>query len=188
LQRKGKGKMRIAVYCGSGFGKRQAYRDAAEEVGSWIAEHGYELIYGGSERGLMGIVANAALKHHGTVIGVEPEFFLEEGLKHKGITKTIPCKTMSERKAIMMNMSDAYIALPGGPGTLDEISEVIVLSHLGREHKPCILYNKEDYYDALLAFYDQMVDEEFSTPENRKKILAVRNTAELEQIFSNNNL
>lgn len=180
--------MRIAVYCGSGFGKRQAYRDAAKEVGTWIADQGYELIYGGSERGLMGIVANAAIARHGTVIGVEPEFFLEEGLEHKGITKTIPCKTMSERKAIMMNMSDAYIALPGGPGTLDEISEVIVLSQLGREHKPCILYNKEGYYDALLAFYDQMVEEEFSTPENRKKILAVRNVQELAQIFKNDPL
>lgn len=176
--------MRIAVYCGSGFGKRKAYREAAQEVGNWIGKNGYELIYGGSERGLMGVLANAAVAEGGTVIGVEPEFFLEEGLEHKGITKTIPCKTMSERKSIMMEMSDAYIALPGGAGTLDEISEVIVLAGLGREHKPCILYNKEGYYDALLAFYDQMVDEKFMSEENRRKIIAVKNTEELAAVLS----
>lgn len=176
--------MRIAVYCGSGFGKRKIYAEAADEVGSWIAEKGYELIYGGSERGLMGVLANAAVAKGGTVIGVEPEFFLEEGLEHKGISKTIPCKTMSERKSIMMNMSDAYIALPGGAGTLDEISEVIVLAGLGREHKPCILYNKEGYYDALLGFYDQMVKEEFMTEENRGKILVAESPEDLEKLLS----
>lgn len=178
--------MRIAVYCGSGFGKREIYKEAAKEVGTWIAEQGYELIYGGSERGLMGVLANAAVAKGGTVIGVEPNFFLEEGLEHKGITKTIPCETMSERKSIMMKMSDAYIALPGGPGTLDEISEVIILAGLGREHKPCILYNKEGYYDTLLALYDQMVEEEFMSEENRRKILAVKNTEELAEALKQN--
>lgn len=175
--------MRIAVYCGSGFGKREEYKEAAREVGTWLAGRGYELVYGGSDCGLMGVLADTVLFHHGTVIGVEPEFFLREGLEHKGITRTIACKTMSERKSIMMDLSDAYIALPGGPGTLDEISEVIVLSCLGRENKSCILYNKNGYYDTLLQLYDQMTEEDFLSPENRKKIISVRNTQELDALF-----
>lgn len=171
--------MKIAVFCGSGFGKKDIYRQAAAEVGAWIGDNGHTLIYGGSDCGLMGILADAAVAHGAPVIGVEPEFFLEEGLEHKGITKTISCGTMSERKSIMMELSDAYIALPGGPGTLDEISEVIVLSCLGREQKPCILYNTDGYYDILLSFYDRMVEEEFMTAQNRKKIISVRNTGEL---------
>lgn len=174
--------MRIAVFCGSGQGKNQAYRKAAEEVGSWIAAKGHELVYGGSDCGLMGILADAVLAGGGKATGVEPEFFLEAGLEHKGITETIPCTTMSERKSIMMEMSDAYIALPGGTGTLDEFSDVIVLSGLGRENKPCILYNKEGYYDHLLSFFDKMTDEGFLTEENRNKILVITDTDQLDQI------
>lgn len=175
--------MKIAVFCGSGFGKRDTYRQAAKEVGTWLADSGHTLVYGGSDCGLMGVLADAALARGGSVIGVEPDFFLKEGLEHKGITRTISCETMSERKSIMEEMSDAYIALPGGPGTLDEISEVIVLSCLGREDKPCILYNKDGFFDILLSFYDRMVREGFMTEGNRRKIISVKDPAELDRVL-----
>ncbi len=175
--------MNIAVFCGSNFGTEETFREAAAEVGGWLADKGHTLIYGGSDRGLMGVLADTAVEGGGRVIGVEPRFFLGQGLEHPGITKTIPCETMSERKSIMMEMSDAYIALPGGPGTLDELTEVIVLSGLGREDKPCILYNKEGYYDDLLAFYDKMLGVGFMDRTYRSKILAVKSPEELDALL-----
>lgn len=162
--------MNIAVYCGSGFGKQAAYREAAEEVGRLIASRGDRLIYGGSKSGLMGVVADAVLQYGGHVTGVEPLFFIDAGYLHPDIDETIPTETMNERKAKMIELSDAFIALPGGSGTLDEISEVIVLAGLTDKPKPCILYNKNHYYDLLVSFYNKMVDEEFLSQRNRDLI------------------
>lgn len=175
--------MKIAVYCGSSFGNMKSFSEAAEEVGGWIAERGHTMIYGGSKCGLMGVVADAALKGGASVIGVEPRFFLEQGLDHPGITKTIPTDTMAERKTKMIELSDAYIALPGGPGTLDEISEVFVLAGLDRHSGVCVLYNKEGYYDLLIRFLDQMVSDGFLLEEYRKKLLVAESLRELDEIF-----
>lgn len=163
--------MRIAVYLGSSFGNDPAYREAADEIGGRIAREGHTLIYGGSRVGLMGVLADAALREGGEVIGVEPRFFIEEGLVHEGITETIPTETMSERKTVMMEMADAYVAIPGGIGTLDEISEVIALLAVDRHARPCVLYNKKGYYDTLEAFFDEMTAAGFLAEKARRQIV-----------------
>ena len=175
--------MNIAVYLGSSFGNDPAYKEAAEEVGRWIAKNGHTLIYGGSGVGLMGVLADAALSEGGEVVGVEPQFFLDAGLVHDGITQTIATETMAERKVIMMDLADAYIALPGGSGTLDEISEVIVLAALGKHGKPCILYNKAGFYEPLMALYCKMRDAGFMTDEAVNLIRMVSTPEELENIL-----
>lgn len=163
--------MNITVYLGSRFGNDPVYRETAAEIGRWIAEDGHRLIYGGSGVGLMGVLADAAIAGGAEVIGVEPRFFIEEGLLHEGITKTIPTETMAERRLLMMEMGDAFVAIPGGVGTLDEISEVMVMLNLMKIDKPCILYNKNGYYDPLRDMLDRMAKADFLTGESREKIL-----------------
>ena len=175
--------MNITVYLGAREGNHPRYREATVEVGRWIAENGHTLIYGGSEIGLMGVLANTVMEGGGTVIGVEPQFFIDDGLLHTGITKTIPVQTMSERRDKMMELGDGFIALPGGAGTLDEISEVIVLASLGRHGKPCVLYNKGGYYDKLAEFYDQMTEEGFLPERSRRKIIFAENIDEIDAVF-----
>ncbi|MBE5996299.1 MAG: TIGR00730 family Rossman fold protein [Lachnospiraceae bacterium] len=175
--------MNITVYLGAREGKHPRYREAAVEVGRWIAENGHTLIYGGSEIGLMGVLANTVMEGGGTVIGVEPQFFIDDGLLHAGITKTIPVGTMSERRDKMMELGEGFIALPGGAGTLDEISEVIVMASLGKHGKPCVLYNKGGYYDKLAEFYDQMTEEGFLPESSRRKIIFAENIDEIDAVF-----
>ena len=182
-QRKRNRHMNITVYLGAREGNHPRYREAAEEIGRWIAENGHTLIYGGSEIGLMGVLANTVLKGGGQVIGVEPQFFIDGGFLHTGITRTIPTRTMSERRDIMMEMGDGFVALPGGAGTLDEISEVIVMASLGKHGKPCVLYNKDGYYDKLAQFYDQMTGEGFLPDESRRKIIFANTVEEIDKVF-----
>ena len=163
--------MNITVYLGSSFGNRPEFREAAEEIGTWIGKSGHRLIYGGSAVGLMGVLADSALAAGAEVIGVEPQFFLDEGLEHTGITKTIPTETMAERKVMMMELGDAFVALSGGAGTLDEISEVIVLAALNKHDKPCVLYDKNGFYEPLRAVYDRMVEAGLMSPDARKKVI-----------------
>ncbi len=163
--------MNITVYLGARPGNDPAFREAALEIGRWIAAEGHRLIYGGSAVGLMGVLADAVIEGGGEVIGVEPRFFIEDGFLHEGITKTIPTETMAERRLLMMEMGDAYIALPGGAGTLDEISEVIVMAGLGKHRKPCIIYNKNGYYDPLMNMFDRIEAADFMTREAREKII-----------------
>jgi uncharacterized protein (TIGR00730 family) len=163
--------MNITVYLGAREGNEPVFRETAAEVGKWIAEAGHRLIYGGSGIGLMGVLADAAMESGGEVIGVEPQFFIDDGFLHEGITKTIPTETMAERRLLMMEMGDAFIALPGGIGTLDEISEVIVMAALGKHKKPCILYNKNGYYDLLRRMFDRMTHYEFMAEDARDRIV-----------------
>ena len=163
--------MNITVYLGAREGNEPVFRETAAEVGKWIAEAGHRLIYGGSGIGLMGVLADAAMESGGEVIGVEPQFFIDDGFLHEGITKTIPTETMAERRLLMMEMGDAFIALPGGIGTLDEISEVIVMAALGKHKKPCILYNKNGYYDLLRDMFDRMTNYEFMAEDARDRIV-----------------
>ena len=163
--------MNITVYLGARSGNEPVFREAALELGEWIAKAGHRLIYGGSGIGLMGVLADAVMEGGGEVIGVEPQFFIDDGFLHEGITKTIPTQTMAERRLLMMEMGDAFIALPGGIGTLDEISEVIVMGGLNKHQKPCILYNKNGYYDLLRGMFDRMTDFGFMTKEVRERII-----------------
>ena len=163
--------MNITVYLGAREGNEPVFRETALEVGRWIAQAGHRLIYGGSRIGLMGVLADAVMEGGGEVIGVEPQFFIDDGFLHEEITKTIPTETMAERRLLMMEMGDVYIALPGGIGTLDEISEVIVMASLGKHKKPCILYNKNGYYNLLRDLFDQMTRYEFMAREARDRII-----------------
>ncbi len=177
--------MNITVYLGARSGNEPVFRETAVEIGKWIAQAGHRLIYGGSEIGLMGVLANAVMEGGGEVIGVEPQFFIDDGYLHKGITKTIPTETMAERRLLMMEMGDAYIALPGGVGTLDEISEVIVMATLGKHGKPCILYNKNGYYNLLRGMFDKMADTDFMTKEARGRIIFAESLEDIKKAVGN---
>ena len=162
--------MVITVYCGSGMGNDPAFARAAHELGAWIAGNGHTLVYGGSAIGLMGVLARAALAGGGQVVGVEPQFFLDAGVEQHELTELIAVDTMSERKARMVDMGEAFVALPGGIGTLEEISEIMSRIRLRLSHVPCLLLNVNGYYDELRAFLDTMVAAGFLEPDEHAAI------------------
>ena len=175
--------MNIVVYLGARTGKNPLFREKARELGAWIAGQGHRLVYGGSAIGLMGELADAALSAGGEVTGVEPRFFVDAVLQHKGVQDLIVVETMQERKQKMISLGDAFIAFPGGTGTLEEISEIISMTCLGLTDKPCIIYNINGYYNILADYLDQMVAEGFMTPENRGKIFFAEDTEDLASIL-----
>ena len=148
--------MNIAVYCGSSFGDDPAFIEAAEKLGAWIAGHGHRLIYGGSTTGLMGTVANAVLAHGGEVVGVELRLLADQGLAHPGLTELVIEEDLAARRARMVELADAFVALPGGIGTLDELSEVATLARLGILDKPCVALDVNGYYRPLRELYEEM--------------------------------
>ncbi len=162
---------RICIFCGSSVGARPAYREAAQRLGELLAERGVGVVFGGGCVGLMGAVADAALSKGGEVIGVIPESLVRREIGHRGVTKLHVVETMHQRKALMADLSDAFIALPGGYGTLEEFCEAVTWSQLGIQQKPCGLLNIERYWDGLLAVLDHAVDEKFVRPENALLIL-----------------
>jgi len=162
---------RICVFCGSSPGVRPAYLQAAQRLGELLAERKIGMVFGGGCVGLMGAAADAALAKGGEVIGVIPDSLLRREIGHRGVTKLHVVKSMHERKALMADLSDAFIALPGGYGTLEEFAEVVTWSQLGIQVKPCGLLNVEGYWDGLLKFLDHAVDEQFVRPENSQLIL-----------------
>jgi uncharacterized protein (TIGR00730 family) len=147
---------------------------AAQRLGELLAERGIGVVFGGGCIGLMGAVADAALAKDGEVIGVIPESLVRREIGHRGLTKLHVVETMHQRKALMADLSDAFIALPGGYGTLEEFCEAITWSQLGIQRKPCGLLNIEGYWDGLLAFLDHAVDEQFVRPENSELVLVAR--------------
>ncbi|MEC9468796.1 MAG: TIGR00730 family Rossman fold protein [Pseudomonadota bacterium] len=152
----------ICVFCGSSYGSLEAYADIARETGRAIAEQGYTLVYGGAKVGLMGTVADAALEAGGKVIGVLPRSLQDKEIGHEGLSELHLVDSMHERKAMMADLSDAFIALPGGVGTLEEIFEVWTWGQLGYHKKPCGFLNAEGYYDHLIAFLDHQTDQGFT--------------------------
>ena len=176
--------MHITVYCGSVFGNREAYREAAAQLGKWIGENGHWLVYGGSESGLMGVVADSTLDAGGKVLGIEPKFFLDEGLDHPRITELIAVQTMAERKACMIERGDAFVALPGGTGTLEEISEIISLCRIGQLDKPYVFFNIEGYYDTLRVFFEEMVREGMLEPASLRQIRFADTLEEVARVIS----
>ena len=171
--------MNIVVYLGARPGRNPLYKEKVRELGAWIAAQGHRLVYGGSAIGLMGELADSALKAGGEVHGVEPRFFVDAVLQHQGVQQLTVVETMAERKQKMIELGDAFIAFPGGTGTLEEISEIISMTCLNLTSCPCIIYNIGGYYDILAEFLDRMVSEEFMTRENREKIRFVRDISEL---------
>ena len=158
--------MNITVYCGSSAGANPRFLEAARELGSWIAASGHALVYGGSSIGLMGAVSRAALDGGAVVHGVEPRFFIEAGVAQHDLTHLHVTETMAQRKAKMVELGDAFVALPGGVGTLEEISEIMSRIRLGRCSAPCCLLNIDGYYDAFKAFLRTMLGEGFIAPED----------------------
>ena len=162
--------MNITVYLGANAGNDPALAEAVRELGSWIGANGHRLVYGGSRSGLMGQLAQSALDAGGTVTGVEPQFFVQQELQHDGLTELIVTKDMTERKTKMIELGDAFIAFPGGTGTLEEISEIMSKVSLKQLAAPCILYNLNGYYDHLKALLAHMTDMGLSTPERQEGI------------------
>ena len=158
--------MNITVYLGSNEGKDPALKIAVRELGTWIGRNHHTLIYGGSKRGLMGELAESVLMAGGKVTGVEPQFFLDMGFEYPEITQLIVTQDMSERKAKMVELGDAFIAFPGGTGTLEEISEIMSKIVLGHLAAPCIVYNLNGYYDDLRRLLDHMVEMELASEES----------------------
>ena len=156
------------------MGARPAYRDAAQRLGELLAERRIGVVFGGGAIGLMGVLADAALSKGGEVIGVIPESLVRREIGHRGVTKLHVVETMHQRKALMADLSDAFIALPGGYGTLEELCEAITWSQLGIQQKPCGLLNIEKYWDGLLAVLDHAVDEGFVRPENSRLVLVAQ--------------
>ena len=175
--------MNITVYLGATPGSDPALEPAVRELGTWIGANGHNLVYGGSKCGLMGMLAESALDAGAYVIGVEPQFFIDSVLQLDGLDELIVTKTMSERKAKIIELADVFIAFPGGTGTLEEIAEIMSAVSLKLIDAVCIVYNLNGYYDHLEALLDHMVEEELVHPENRKKIHFCRDLAEIEEVI-----
>ena len=158
---------RVAVYCGSASGADPAFLSEAKVLGTAIAHAGLGLVYGGASIGLMGAVADAALAGGAEVVGVLPEILSGSEIAHRGVTRLEMVPTMHERKARMVKLADAFLMLPGGYGTLDEMMEIVTWKQLRLHDKPCILINTVGYWNALLAFLDRAVEAGFLKAENR---------------------
>jgi uncharacterized protein (TIGR00730 family) len=161
----------ICVFCGSSMGRNPDYEKGTIALGKEIANRGISLVYDGGNVGLMGVVADAVLSAGGEVFGVIPEFLVSKELAHQGLTRLETVKSMHDRKARMAELSDAFIALPGGYGTLEEFCEVLTWAQLGLHQKPHGLLNIAGYYDPLLQFFDQAVTEKLVRPVHRALVL-----------------
>jgi hypothetical protein len=175
---------RICVYCGSSPGARPGYRQAAEELGRVLAGRGIGLVYGGGNVGLMGAVADAVLAAGGQVTGVIPRALEAREVAHTGLDDLRVVGSMHERKALMADLADAFVALPGGVGTLEELVEVMTWTQLGVHAKPCGLLDAEGFYDHLLAFLDHAVQERFLRAEHRALLVHAGSAPELLDAFA----
>jgi uncharacterized protein (TIGR00730 family) len=160
------------VFCGSSPGARPAYVSAAVELAQSLAARGIAIVYGGGNVGLMGILADAARAAGGQVIGVIPRILLAKELAHTGLTELRVVESMHERKALMADLSDAFVAMPGGYGTFEEFCEILTWTQLGLQRKPCGILNVEGYYDHLLQMFDHAVAEQFVKPVHREMFIA----------------
>lgn len=174
--------MNVAVYMGAHFGKNPNFRIKSEELGKWLADNGHCLVYGGGSVGCMGAVARAVLDNGGEVIGITPGFFITaEEILHE-VTKLEIVPNMSARRSRMIEYGEAYIALPGGMGTLDEISECLALKRLGlfgEKERPIILYNIDGYYDDFIKMIDKMTEEELYARKDRDKVFICKDIDEV---------
>jgi uncharacterized protein (TIGR00730 family) len=162
---------KICIFCGSSRGILEAYSQQAEMLAEVLVENGVELVYGGANIGLMKSIADRVLALGGRVTGVMPEYLAQKEILHEGMTETILVEDMQERKKIMEELSDGFITMPGGFGTMDELFEMLSWNQLGLIHKPVGIFNIEHYFDALVAWLDHAVDMKFIRPEHRANIL-----------------
>ncbi|MGE3276552.1 MAG: TIGR00730 family Rossman fold protein [Vicinamibacterales bacterium] len=169
----------LCVFCGSSTGSNPAFADAARTVGASMAARGLRLVYGGGNIGLMGIVADAVLEAGGQVTGVIPRPMVEREIAHTGLTDLHIVETMHERKAMMAELSDGFVAMPGGFGTLEEIAEAITWTQLGVHEKPCGLLNVDGFYDGLLTFLAHAGESGFIRPAGLAIVISNPDPAQL---------
>ena len=178
--------MRWCVFCGSSPGNDPRFVAYAVETGRALAAAGYELVYGGGRTGLMGAVADGAIAAGGRVIGIIPQALEDREIAHRGISDLRIVGSMHERKALMAELSDGFVALPGGFGTFEEFCEVVTWVQLGIQQKPCVLANLHGYYDPLVELFDRGRDAGFITPANREIVQVVTSPAALLAVLSRN--
>ena len=169
----------LCVYCGSRLGSKPAFATAATQVGQWIGRHGWRMVYGGGKVGLMGVAADATLAAGGTVFGVIPQNLLDKEVGHTGLTELRVVANMHERKTLMFERADAFVALAGGIGTFEELFEIWTWHQLGVHSKPFGLLNTDGYYDALITMLDHMVTQGFLSQAVRDLLQVGTDPAEL---------
>ncbi|WP_096202982.1 TIGR00730 family Rossman fold protein [Bacillus sp. FJAT-45350] len=177
----------IAVFCGAKDGKKDTYKKGAESLGEALAKNNITLVYGGGSAGLMGAVADACYKAGGTVIGVIPKILVKKEVVHPTLSDIRIVNTMHERKAMMYELSDGFIALPGGIGTIEEFFEVLTWNAIGEHQKPCALLNIDHYYDPFISLFDHMVEEAFLGEEIRDLVLVEEKPDRVIELFKNQN-
>ncbi len=175
----------ICVYCGSKFGTNPAFKTQAQALGKLLATQKITLVYGGGSIGLMGAIADAVLENHGKVVGVLPRFMNEIELRHEGLTEMVVVDSMHERKLKMAELADAFIAMPGGLGTLEELSEILTWVQLQLIQKPVGILNVDNYYHHLIALLDHMVNQALLKPENRDFLSVESDPAKLVERLQN---
>lgn len=175
--------MNITVYLASSTGNDPKFESAVKELGTWIGVSGNTLVYGGSKTGLMGELAQSVLQAGGKVIGVEPHFFIDEEYQYDGLTQLIVTKDMAERKTKMIELGDAFIAFPGGVGTLEEVSEIMSKISLGHLQAPCIYYNLEGYYDDVKHFLQHMIAKGFSSAEKQQGVYFAESLEKIKELL-----
>ncbi|MEB3753285.1 TIGR00730 family Rossman fold protein [Acinetobacter sp. MD2(2019)] len=169
----------IALYCGSRVGNKAIYLESAIELAEGLAQHGFGIVYGGASIGLMGQVADTVLENGGDVIGVIPEFMLDYEIANDRLTELHIVQSMHERKALMAERSSAFVALPGGLGTFEEILEIATWGQLEQHQKPMMLYNVNGFYNALISQLDHAVAEGFLPPQHRAKLIVCQTLADI---------
>jgi uncharacterized protein (TIGR00730 family) len=174
---------KICVFCGSSAGKREAYRQAAQQTAVVLFEAGFEIVYGGANVGLMKVLAEAAMAAGANVTGIMPSNLIAKEVAHSGLDRFIEVGTMADRKQMMVDISDAFVVLPGGFGTLDELFEVITLSQLRLADKPIAILNTENYFGHLLSFIDHTVNEGFVRSEHRDALLIAKYPFQLPELL-----
>lgn len=167
--------MKVCVFCGSSMGNDPRYQEAAAQLGEVLAQNDCTLYYGGANVGLMKIIADKMLEKGKRVVGIIPKLITDMEIAHEGVTEMIEVDSMSERKLMLINESDAFIAMPGGFGTLDELFEITVLNQLRITDKPVALYNTLNYYDSMMQFIDHAVSQGFIRKEHRDNIIVSDN-------------
>ena len=176
---------RICVFCGSNRGVRNEYIEAAQELGKVLVKRNLSLVYGGGNVGLMGIIADAVLAEGGEVIGVIPQSLVDREVAHQSLTTRHIVNSMHERKALMADLSDGFIAMPGGMGTFDEFCEILTWAQLGIHQKPCGILNVENYFTPLLKMFDHSMAEGFLRDTHRDLVIEATKPEILLDLFDN---
>ncbi|UHT63475.1 LOG family protein [Acinetobacter lwoffii] len=175
----------VALYCGSRAGNKPVYLEKAIHLSQGLAEHGFGLVYGGASIGLMGQFADAMIQHGGEAVGVIPEFMLDYEIAHNQLTELHVVTSMHQRKAMMAERACAFVALPGGLGTFEEILEIATWGQLNQHQKPMMLYNVNGFYDALIAQLDRAVEDGFLPPQHRAKLIICEHEEEIYTTLTN---